>query len=388
MTLPLLIGGATTSRQHTAVKIAPAYAESTVPRARRLARGRRGRRPARPGAEARARRRRTATSRRGCASCTQASGRKLLPLADRAATNRPPIEWRAEDLPCPRSLGRRVLEDVPLARDRPVHRLDVLLHGLGAARASSRRSSSTRSTARPRASCYANGQQAARPDHARASSLTARGVYGFWPANSRGRRHRALRRRRARDGARALPHAAPAAGEDRTDKPYLALADFVAPRETGLVDHVGAFAVTAGHRRRRARRDASRRSSTTTARSWSRRSPTAWPRPSPSCSTRARARDWGYGASEKLTTDDLIAERYRGIRPAFGYPACPDHTEKRKLFALLDAADGRHPAHRALRDDAGRERQRHLLRASRGALLRRRQDRSRPGRGLRRAARG
>jgi 5-methyltetrahydrofolate--homocysteine methyltransferase len=51
---------------------------------------------------------------------------------------------------------------------------------------------------------------------------------------------------------------------------------------------------------------------------------------------RAR-KDWGYGQGEQLTNEDLIAEKYRGIRPAFGYPACPDHTEKRKLFALLDA---------------------------------------------------
>jgi 5-methyltetrahydrofolate--homocysteine methyltransferase len=52
----------------------------------------------------------------------------------------------------------------------------------------------------------------------------------------------------------------------------------------------------------------------------------------------ARARrDWGFGAAERLSTEDLIAERYRGIRPAFGYPACPDHSEKRKLFDLLQA---------------------------------------------------
>jgi 5-methyltetrahydrofolate--homocysteine methyltransferase len=48
-------------------------------------------------------------------------------------------------------------------------------------------------------------------------------------------------------------------------------------------------------------------------------------------------RDWGYGASESLSNNELVDEKYRGIRPAFGYPACPDHTEKRKLFALLDA---------------------------------------------------
>ena len=53
-------------------------------------------------------------------------------------------------------------------------------------------------------------------------------------------------------------------------------------------------------------------------------------------------REWGYGADEKLAADDLIAEKYRGIRPAFGYPACPDHSEKRKLFDLLDARAAGH----------------------------------------------
>ena len=78
----------------------------------------------------------------------------------------------------------------------------------------------------------------------------------------------------------------------------------------------------------------------------------------------ARARrDWGYGADERLSNDELVAEKYRGIRPAFGYPACPDHTEKGRLFDLLDARARRRDAHRALRDDAGGQRQRSLLRA-------------------------
>ena len=77
-----------------------------------------------------------------------------------------------------------------------------------------------------------------------------------------------------------------------------------------------------------------------------------------------RVRDeWGFGRDEKLTTDDLIEEKYRGIRPAAGYPACPDHTEKGTLWHLLDVeAHDRHPAHRIVRDVARRERQRPLLR--------------------------
>ena len=72
-------------------------------------------------------------------------------------------------------------------------------------------------------------------------------------------------------------------------------------------------------------------------RSWPRRWPTGWPRRSPSFFIVGPACDWGYGQEEKLSTDELIGEKYRGIRPAFGYPACPDHTEKRTLFDLLQA---------------------------------------------------
>ena len=80
----------------------------------------------------------------------------------------------------------------------------------------------------------------------------------------------------------------------------------------------------------------------------------------------AQARkDWGYGEQEQLSREDLIAEKYRGIRPAFGYPACPDHSEKFKLFELLDAAEAGDHADRERRDAAGRERQRAVLLASR-----------------------
>ena len=100
----------------------------------------------------------------------------------------------------------------------------------------------------------------------------------------------------------------------------------------------------------------------------------------------ARARrEWGYGADEKLSNEDLIAERYRGIRPAFGYPACPDHTREGAAVRAARRARGRHRAHRELRDAAGRERVGPLLRPSRRALLHRRPHRPRPGRRLRRA---
>jgi 5-methyltetrahydrofolate--homocysteine methyltransferase len=122
----------------------------------------------------------------------------------------------------------------------------------------------------------------------------------------------------------------------REDAPSLSLADFVAPLESGLRDRVGAFAVTSGletdalaagfekdlddYHAIMVKALADRLAESFAE--WLHR--------------RARE-EWGYGRGEKLSNEELIAEKYRGIRPAFGYPACPDHTEKRKLFALLDA---------------------------------------------------
>jgi 5-methyltetrahydrofolate--homocysteine methyltransferase len=165
--------------------------------------------------------------------------------------------------------------------------------------------------------------------------LSARGAYGFWPANrdgddvvlyhdeSRGEellRFQMLRQQSVKDDG----------------KPNLSLADFVAPADSHLPDYLGAFAVTAGlgvaalaasfeekHDDYRA----------IMVKALADRLAEAF---AEYLHHRARI-DWGYGADEALTNQDLIAERYRGIRPAFGYPACPDHSEKGKLFALLDA---------------------------------------------------
>jgi 5-methyltetrahydrofolate--homocysteine methyltransferase len=120
------------------------------------------------------------------------------------------------------------------------------------------------------------------------------------------------------------------------EAPYRCLADFVAPRESGLPDHVGAFAVTAGIgldelavKYQQARDDYS----SIIVKALADRLAEAFAE----CLHARVRREWGFGADEKLSNDDLIAEKYRGIRPAFGYPACPEHSEKVKLFDLLQA---------------------------------------------------
>jgi 5-methyltetrahydrofolate--homocysteine methyltransferase len=122
------------------------------------------------------------------------------------------------------------------------------------------------------------------------------------------------------------------------DKPQYSLADFVAPAETGLPDHIGAFAVTAGigAEELAARHEAALDDySAIMAKALADRLAEAF---AEMLHERAR-REWGYGAEERLSRDELVAEAYRGIRPAFGYPACPDHTPKLELFDLLGARE-------------------------------------------------
>jgi 5-methyltetrahydrofolate--homocysteine methyltransferase len=168
--------------------------------------------------------------------------------------------------------------------------------------------------------------------------LTPRGVYGFWPANSDGDdivlytdetrtkeklRFNMLRQQQVKGGSDG-------------DKPHLSLADFVAPVGSGFADHVGAFAVTAGIGCAELAASYEKKKDDYSAiivKALADRLAEAFAE----CLHARARRDWGYGAGEDLTNEDLIDEKYRGIRPAFGYPACPEHTEKGKLFDLLGA---------------------------------------------------
>jgi 5-methyltetrahydrofolate--homocysteine methyltransferase len=167
--------------------------------------------------------------------------------------------------------------------------------------------------------------------------ITARGVYGFFPANAVGddielytddSRAEALERfhflRQQTDK-----------GPNENSAPCRSLSDFIAPKETGLPDHIGAFAVTSGiglkelcDRFRAANDDYN----AIMAEALADRLAEAFAE----CLHQRVRIEWGYGRAESLTIDELIHEKYRGIRPAAGYPACPDHTEKGTLWRLLD----------------------------------------------------
>jgi 5-methyltetrahydrofolate--homocysteine methyltransferase len=165
-------------------------------------------------------------------------------------------------------------------------------------------------------------------------SLTASGVYGFWPAASKGNDIVVYTDATRTTEAARFPTLRQQQKKTEEDRPHLALADYVAPAG----DHIGAFAVTAGlGADELAARYAKKGDDYTSilVKALADRLAEAF---AEMLHQQAR-REWGYGAREDLSLDDLIDEKYRGIRPAFGYPACPDHTEKRKLFTLLGAED-------------------------------------------------
>jgi 5-methyltetrahydrofolate--homocysteine methyltransferase len=169
----------------------------------------------------------------------------------------------------------------------------------------------------------------------RDDALVAKGVYGFFAANTTGD-DIIVFRDDSRTAEIGRVHTLRQQWERRGQEVYHALADFVAPVESGRRDYVGAFACTAGHGCdelcRKYDRDHDDYSSIMAK--------AIADRLAEACAEWLHAkvrREWGYGRNEKLSADDLIEEKYRGIRPAPGYPACPDHTEKRALFDWLDA---------------------------------------------------
>ncbi|MCH7603950.1 MAG: hypothetical protein IIB54_14405 [Planctomycetes bacterium] len=162
----------------------------------------------------------------------------------------------------------------------------------------------------------------------------AQAVYGIFPANSDGddiilwtddqRKHELSRLHTLRQQQ-----------QKKTSGQHYALSDFIAPVDTGLVDHIGAFCVTAGHgieERVGWFREANDDYSAIMIQALADRLAEAF---AEYLHERVR-REWGYGLKESLSKEELIREKYRGIRPAPGYPACPDHTEKKTLFSLLD----------------------------------------------------
>lgn len=170
-------------------------------------------------------------------------------------------------------------------------------------------------------------------------SLEARAAFGFWPANSIGDDIE-LYTDESRSEVVATLHMLRQQLDKKGDgRPNRCLADLVAPRDSGVVDYMGAFAVTAGHGLDALIEEALARHddySSIISKALADRLAEAF---AECLHERVRKEYWGYARDEQLSNDDLIRERYQGIRPAPGYPACPDHTEKRTLFDITGATE-------------------------------------------------
>jgi 5-methyltetrahydrofolate--homocysteine methyltransferase len=331
-TLPLLIGGATTSPRHTAVKIAPPYhgpvvyvkdASRCVGVVERLTRDDQRTQFLAEVRDAQQRDRDNFSQRRQ---------RNLVPYAE-ALRRRFAIDWNGADVPRPALLGTKVLRGFPLEELVPYIDWSPFFMTWELKGKYPRIFHDPTVGAEARRLFDDATQLLDRIVKDRL--LTANAVYGIFPASADGddvivyddesrTRERArfamLRQQWQRDGQTS----------------FRSLADYVAPVGSGLADHLGAFALTTGlgcdELAAHFERDHDDYNAIL-AKALADRLAEAF---AESLHERAR-RDWGYGRGESLSKDDLIAERYRGIRPAAGYPSCPDHTEKKPLWDLLDA---------------------------------------------------
>jgi 5-methyltetrahydrofolate--homocysteine methyltransferase len=337
--IPLLIGGATTSRAHTAVKVDQKYhgpvvwvkdASRSVPVVAALL---------------------SADQRPALLADLQADyeglrerfsarqdAKPILPI-DAARANRTPIDWAGYEPPQPRLLADGhsnvvVFDDYPLAELRPYIDWQPFFNAW-----------ELKGRYPDILNNPASGEAARRLwDDAQAMLdrliderwLRAAGVVGLFPANVVDDDDIEVYADGGRSRVRAVLHQVRQQTEHRDGVPHRSLADFVAPRETGLADHVGAFAVTAGLGS--ADKVAEFKAalddySAILLESLADRLAEAF---AERLHERVRKEFWGYAPDEKLDNEGLLKEAYQGIRPAPGYPACPEHTEKQTIWDLLD----------------------------------------------------
>jgi 5-methyltetrahydrofolate--homocysteine methyltransferase len=327
---PLLIGGATTSRAHTAVKIAPHYSEPVVhvldasravPVTTSLLSD-----ESKEGFLAQHRADYDAMRK------AHASQRpKTIPI-ETARVRHSPIAWRAADIPTPEFTGVRVLDNFPLATLREFIDWTPFFHTWELKGVYPRILDDAKQGAQAR---QLFTEAKALLDKIVANKLiTARAVYGLFPANAVGDDVE-IYADESRTRVLTQLHFLRQQQERDSSEPCRSLADYIASRETGLSDHIGVFAVTTGIGlkqvcdRFRAEHDDY---NAIMAEALADRLAEAFAE----CLHKRVRDEWGYGRSEHLSTDELIHEKYRGIRPAPGYPACPDHTEKETIWRLLD----------------------------------------------------
>jgi len=360
--IPLLIGGATTSRAHTAIKIEPNYETACVwvkdaSRAVGVAQSLVSKelvdgflaKVRSEYAEVRERHR------------NRGPAKRLVSLKD-ARANGSKFDWKTYTPPVPNKPGITVIDDIPIPELLKVVDWTPFfqaweLHGHYPAILSD-------PVVGPQATELFNDAQKILKQVIDEKWLRAKAVIGFWPVSRIGDdleiRFPPPLAGEGQGGGKSTDsphppsgHLPPQAGEGKTimlhhlrqqadkpvERPNLCLADFIAPKETGVQDWIGGFAVTAGlgieEHLERFHKDNDDYSAIILKALADRMAEAL----AEYMHREVRTKYWGFAPGENLSNEDLIAEKWRGIRPAPGYPACPDHTEKATLFKLLDATN-------------------------------------------------
>jgi len=335
--IPLLIGGATTSKAHTAVKIAPTYSHnqtiyvSDASRAVGVA-SKLISKESRDAFIAEIQRDYDAVRLR---TANRTSRGTLFAYSD-AVKQKPQLNWRDYQPEIPNNLGVTVLDDYPLDALVPyidwtpffitwdlVGKYPKILNDEVVGEAAQ--------------NLFADAQ-ALLADIVENKRLKARAVFGLWPANSVN--HDDIEVYNS-DGSTiaSLHHIRQQIQKPGASEELASLADFIAPKESGLTDYIGAFAVTTGIGADELAAEYEAQHDDYNAimvKALADRLAEAF---AEHLHERVRLEYWGYAADEALDNESLIKEKYRGIRPAPGYPACPDHTEKGTLFELLDVTN-------------------------------------------------
>jgi 5-methyltetrahydrofolate--homocysteine methyltransferase len=334
--IPLLIGGATTSKAHTGVKIEPEYKGAVVhvPDASRVVSvcsrflNPETRQAAIEDAQA------ENTKHRERYEKSRQQSARLLTL-DEANEKAPVFDWDGVDIPTPEKTGLQIIDSLPIEELVPYIDWSPFfwaweLKGVYPKILSSDKYGEE-------ATKLFNDGQRVLEDLIKHKRLQPKGVYGLWPANSRGHivelypdtdRTKVITRFHF---LRQQKEKLKSEGAD-----YLSCSDFIAPFESGRIDYMGAFAVTSGQEVDELAKEYEAKHDDYTAiliKAIGDRLAEAFAE----YLHREVRQQWGFGKTENLSNEDLIAEKYRGIRPAAGYPATPDHTEKRILFNLLKA---------------------------------------------------
>jgi 5-methyltetrahydrofolate--homocysteine methyltransferase len=333
--VPLLIGGATTSARHTAVKIAPKYSGAVVhvndaSRAAGVVE-----KLLSPTAREEFVRSTREAQARDVENFKRRQETKLVSYAT-ACQKRWTTDWATAPIDVPAFIGVRTLEKIPLGDLVPF--IDWSPFFLSWELKGKHPAIFDDPVVGTEARKLHGDALRMLDEIVRTDALVSKAAYGFFVANSTGD-DIILFTDESRSTELGRVHTLRQQWERKGQDMFHALADFVAPVESGRKDYIGAFACTAGHGCdelcRKYDRDHDDYSSIMAK--------AVADRLAEACAEWLHAkvrREWGYGRQETLSTDDLIEEKYRGIRPAPGYPACPDHTEKQSLFTWLDAEKG------------------------------------------------